>query len=136
MMLLSITSVSADTIVPEGNEGLQPCESELLYTFRIIGYVIYAIKVLVPIIIIIMASVDFGKAMISGDDKDLKSSTTNIIKKIIIGVVVFFIPTLLMFVINLIDSTNEVQSDFNKCTVCVLDVTSDECKLNILNIEN
>ena len=59
--------------------------------WQIVGYIFLIIKVIVPVIIIILGSLDFGQAVISGDDKALKEKGERLIKRIVIGIVIFLI---------------------------------------------
>ncbi len=91
---------------------------------EIVGYVVLLIKWLVPIILIVFGMIDFGKAVISSDEKALSKATSSLIKRIIAGVVVFFVPTLVMAIVNFIGFTKGIEdsSDFATCTKCVMDV--------------
>lgn len=53
------------------------------------------IKIAVPILVIVLCSVDIARAVIAQDDKAVKEALSSSIKRIIIGVVVFFVPTLI-----------------------------------------
>ncbi len=53
------------------------------------------IKIAVPILVIVLCSVDVARAVIAQDDKAVKEALSSSIKRIIIGVVVFFVPTII-----------------------------------------
>lgn len=53
------------------------------------------IKIAVPILVIVLCSVDIARAVTAQDDKAVKEALSSSIKRIIIGVVVFFVPTLI-----------------------------------------
>ena len=57
---------------------------------------------LVPIILIVLGTIDFGKAVISNDDKAVSKASKSLLTKIIIGVCIFFVP----IIINIISSNN------------------------------
>jgi len=63
------------------------------------------IRIIVPILIIVLGMVDFGKAVLSDDDKALGKATSNLIKRLIIAVFIFFVPILLTY---LIDAASQV----------------------------
>ncbi len=74
---------------------------------------------MVPLVLIILGTIDFGKAGISGDDDLVTKATKTIIRRAILGVVIFFIPTLMYAFANLAgDRNNSESSDFYKCTSC------------------
>lgn len=72
-------------------------ESTSLKVFQVIGYLLIIIKIIVPLILIIMGSIDFAKAALSGDDKSTKEAAVQFSKRVLIGLIVFFIPTILDF---------------------------------------
>ena len=98
-------------------------------TFQIVGYILYVAKILVPLILIIMGTIDFAKATISSDDKAPKEAVTMLIKRILIAVIIFLIPTILSFLLSLVNGASEAFTDskFTDCTDCLLDPFGD-CK--------
>ncbi len=60
----------------------------------ILNEVFTAIKVCVPILCVVLISIDMLSAVTSGDEKNMKDAQNKAIKRIIIGIVIFFIPTL------------------------------------------
>ena len=59
------------------------------------------IQIGIPIILIIMGSVDLGKAVLSSDDKEIKSATGRLIKRAIAAVAVFFVATIVSLVMGM-----------------------------------
>lgn len=103
-------------------------DSGVLKVFQVIGYVIYIIKILVPIIIILLGMVEFGKATIIKDEKAIFLAANSLMNKVIIGVLVFMVPTLLNALLNLVDGALETKNAYKTCTACALTPFSDECK--------
>lgn len=64
------------------------------------SYMLY-IKVAVPILIIVLGSIDFGKAFIASDEDAMKKAQKHFIMRLIIGMVIFFIPSILTALMNL-----------------------------------
>ena len=91
-----------------------------LLVFQVIGYIIVIIKILVPIILIVLGSIDLGKASISQDEKALKDAVTKFCKRILIGLIIFFIPTILDFFLSLVSGVSDIADKFRPCTECVL----------------
>ena len=90
--------------------------------FKVGGYIIYILKIVIPILLIVMGSVDIFQAVIANDDKQLNKSIGLFAKRMIAGVVIFFIPTLVNYLFSLIDS--EVTTKYETCYSCLLDVSS------------
>lgn len=97
---------------------------------RIIGYIVELAKWIIPLIIIVLGMVDFGKAVISSDDKAINKAASTLIRRIVAGVIVFFIPTIVLTLLNIIDITDGIEdtSRFEACTKCILNA-SEHCPL-------
>ncbi|HIT22448.1 MAG TPA: hypothetical protein IAB56_05760 [Candidatus Scybalousia intestinigallinarum] len=64
------------------------------------------IKIAAPIILIVLGSVDFGQVVLTEgtDNKDaLKKATSKFIKRAIICVAIFFVPTILSYILHFVD---------------------------------
>lgn len=59
------------------------------------------IQIGIPIILIVMGSIDLGKAVLSSDDKEIKAGTGRLIKRAIAAVFVFFVTTIVSLVMGL-----------------------------------
>lgn len=86
----------------------------------ILGKLFFILKIVVPLIIIIIASIDFGKAVTSSDEKELQKSVKKLILKIIAGVVIFFIPTLIRLGFFMMSQfSDEMKKDADNCINCL-----------------
>lgn len=111
-------------------EEINICSSEntTLKVFQVIGYILFILKILVPIIIIVLGVIEFGKAALSGDEKANTTSFKTLMMRIITGVTIFFIPTILDFALSLVQGTKDAASKYDGCTTCMLDPFSEDCK--------
>lgn len=91
-------------------------EPGILKAMRFIGYLLYIVKVLVPVILIIMGSIDFGKAVIASNQDAVKKAATTFATRIISGILIFLLPTMVNFVFSLIPSS---ASDYSNCRTCL-----------------
>ena len=57
--------------------------------------IFFAIKLAVPALVVALCAVDMVRAVISQDDKAMKKAQSDSIKRIFIGVAVFFVPTII-----------------------------------------
>lgn len=64
------------------------------------------IQIGIPIILIIMGSLDLGQAVISNDDKIVKASTGRLVKRVIAAVAIFFVVTLVTVVMGMFGNTD------------------------------
>lgn len=76
-------------------EGLGPIVSVVKALFNII-------KIGVPILLLIMGSIDLGKAVMASDDKEIKAATSKLIKRAIAAVAIFFAVTLVDVIMGLV----------------------------------
>ena len=61
------------------------------------------IKIAVPILLIILGSLDFGKAVINDDQNALSKAWSSFIKRIIAAIAIFLAPYIIMFLIENVD---------------------------------
>ncbi|MDE6284888.1 MAG: hypothetical protein K2M17_04010 [Bacilli bacterium] len=87
--------------------------------WSILGYVILILKILVPIIIILLGIVEFGKATVSSDDKAIKKTLATMIKKIVVGIAIFFVPTIINLIFSLIGNFEPFHGDYLNCVDCL-----------------
>lgn len=98
----------------------------------ILGIVLNIIKILVPIIIIIMGIKDYFYASVNSDKEAIIKASKKLGTRIIAGIIIFFIPTIVSFGLSLIDD-EDTKSIFADCTKCLLDVS--ECNTEIPSIK-
>ncbi len=98
----------------------------LLPVFTFIGNVISFIKIAVPIILILMGSIDLTKAVMASKDDDIKKAQSTLIKRAVIGVVIFFIPTIVTLLLNLINQDTDTP-----CMSCITAPGQSKCKIDL-----
>lgn len=76
-------------------EGLSPVVTLVKSVLRIIQFGI-------PIILILLGTIDLGKAVISSDDKEVKASQSRLIKRCLYAVAIFFVALLVDLVMGLV----------------------------------
>lgn len=92
------------------------CETKgVLSVMRMVGYVLTLLKVFVPIIIIVWGTLKLYNVVISGTTDSLNKQIKNLVYRIIIGICIFFVPTLVDAVLK-----NFIPEDAIKCETCVL----------------
>ncbi|MEG2457536.1 MAG: hypothetical protein RSB41_01430 [Bacilli bacterium] len=91
----------------------------------IAGYVIFAIKIGVPVILIIVGMADLAKAITSKKDDEIKSAQMSLLKKAVAAVMVFLVITIVGMLMNLIGAKGEWKS----CQKCLFDPFQSDCKI-------
>lgn len=96
--------------------------------WQFVGYGIVAIKIVIPLIIIILGIIDFAKAAVSSDEKATAKAAVALAKRFLIGVVIFFVPLLVDVVFSLLkDFTGNALNNITACETCLLDANSSTC---------
>ena len=77
------------------------------------------IQIGIPIILILLGTIDLGKAVIASDEKEVKAAQSRLIKRCIYAVAIFFIVTLVTLVMNLIGKAQDNNaSNYNDWKSC------------------
>lgn len=71
-----------------------------------IGAVYNILLIAVPIIVVLFGIIDFIKAAMSGKEEEIKKNTSTFVKRVIIGLLVFFVLAVVKLVINVIQTNN------------------------------
>lgn len=89
------------------NVKAETCTQELLGVklAGILQNVFTGIQIATPVLLLILISADMLRAVTSGKDEDMKKAQGNAVKRIIVGVIIFFIPTIVNLILNLIGSS-------------------------------
>ena len=96
------------------------CDQEgILRTFKIINILLQIARILVPIIIIIAGSIDLFKVTTNGQDDEIKKVFNQLIRRIIAGLVVFMLPTIINFFLNMNAKYKETATEFAGCSSCL-----------------
>ena len=101
-------------------DGIELCQNAgLVKAFQIVGWCIFVLKIMTPIVLIVVGSITLGQAVVSSDDKAIKSAVSGLVKKAIAAVVIFFIPTIVMFVFSLVAGAESTLEKYSCLTTCL-----------------
>lgn len=97
---------------------------------QLVGYVMLGFKIVIPLILLVLGSFELGKAIVAQKDDEIKAATSKLVKKLIVGIIIFFIPTLIGLIFNLVSGFNEkpVQDEYKKCKSCITAPYDNTCK--------
>ena len=62
------------------------------------------VQIGIPLLLIVLATLDLGKAVVSSDDKEVKAAQSRLIKRVIYAVLIFFVVTIVSLIMNLVAS--------------------------------
>lgn len=100
--------------------------------WQLVGYALMALKIIIPIIIIVLGVVNFSKAAIVSDKDAIKKASITLLQKLIFGICIFFVPTIVNLLVSLISDFAGNQDSVGVCQYCLLDPLSSTCK-NVIN---
>ena len=110
-MLFNTLNVYAD----DGYVAQNFC-SDIIKTLRLVSISVMIVRICVPIFIIVMGTMDIYDTVSSGKNDDLKKNLTTLGKRMIIGLIVFFIPTIVRLVVNGLGGND---SNYQVCVNCI-----------------
>jgi len=105
----------------------QFCTGAVQGVFTTLGWVFFILKILIPLILIIFGSIDLFKAVIASKDDEIKKSVKTLLIRAVAGIIIFFVPTFINFIVSVIDDDNVYNGDFADCTKCMLDPNDETC---------
>ena len=95
--------------------------TEMKDIVQIIGYVLTAFKIAIPLIIVALGIFDFGKAVVAEKEDEIKKQTKRLIYRVIGGIVIFLIPNLVLWLFNaFVDDYSKEAENFKTCETCLL----------------
>ena len=89
---------------------------------RVVRSIIKLIKYVVPVILVLMGMIDFGKVVLGKPEDQMKKAKSAFIARFVSAILVFLVISIVEIVVNLV-STNDNNLKFLKCFV-----TEEECK--------
>ncbi len=96
----------------------------------LVGWAITIFKIAIPLIIIVLGVIDLGKAAVSSKPEEIKKSAISLVWRFVGGIVIFFIPTIIMLVFGFVGNFGEAQKqvDWNICYKCITAPWDSGCK--------
>ena len=78
----------------------------LSFILNIVAYLFKIIQWVIPILLIVLITIDMAKVMIAGDEKATKEASSKAVKRLIYAIVLFLVPILVRMVFNMLASRN------------------------------
>ena len=101
-------------------------EPAMINVMHIVGIVVWGLKIAVPIILIVIGMVELGTAIAKKGDDEVKKAQKDLVKKAVIAVIVFLVPTLVTLIMTVIS-----QDDWKACWKCVNSPNTAECEIDL-----
>lgn len=134
LILLAFITVDVVYAKAQTSAEIRFCEyPSVLNTFKILGFVLILIKIIVPVMLLILPVKDFWSGVRTGiwkdGDKGLKPGIFMFARKLAACVLIFFVPTIINWAIVLIeDSVGTSEGEgFDACRTCIFEI--DNCQI-------
>lgn len=117
---MEILTFLATTITDNG--GVCSQTEALKAVIIILKFILNVVRILVPIALIVLGSIDIGKAVIAGDEKKIKEAQKPFVKRVVAAVIVFLIPWIVDVIMNIVGSDgyrqcwNSINGDLSEFT--------------------
>lgn len=99
-------------------EATKQCSCLIMPALSLIKQFINIVKIAIPIILIVMGMIDLAKAMMSADDGAMKKAQGSFVKKLIAGVCVFLVPTILNLVLSVVATGTKGEVETGNWATC------------------
>lgn len=61
-----------------------------------------ALRIVTPVLLVVLIMKDMIQAVTAGEEKQIKEAQSNAIKRIIVGIIIMFVPTIVNLILDLI----------------------------------
>lgn len=102
--------------------------SDTIGIWIFLGRLLTVFKIVVPILILAFGAIDFGKAVVASDDKEIKKALKSLLMRVLAGAVIFFIPVIIDFAFSLISDFDALDKDYEVCVSCLTSPDGSGCK--------
>lgn len=103
--------------------------ADFAHTIRMGGYLIFLVKIILPFIIIVKASMNFFSLVLNGKPEEFKKQAMSLAYSCAAAIIIFFVPTILDTIFGFVGGYETGKTnDSEICVACVFDPFSDTCK--------
>lgn len=115
MKIALFNVLAKTTTAAQGTAGYVDCSSSstLVQVIALVRFILNIICIAVPIIMILMGTIDLFKAVTAGKEEDIKKKQKALITRVIAGVLVFLVPTIVMLIMSLLGAGGNWKTCWN-----------------------
>ena len=106
--------------------------TDLKMVWIILGYIILAIQIVVPLLLIISGMITMAQAVMKQKDEEIKKAQNLLVKKIIAAVICFLVIAITKLVVGLVVSDD---NGWSTCVDCAFHPGSKDCTFEKINID-
>ena len=108
---------------------------------KFIGTIVFFLKIAIPVLILVLGTIDLFKAITSSKDDRIMVAVKSIGVRFLAGVCIFFIPGFIELILDWVNEWSNYRNTWCCCTQCILDsnncdvnsCSSDSCKIGGMN---
>ncbi len=86
--------------------------------WHLLGVVVRIIQIAIPVVIILLGTIDLGKAVIASKDDEIKGAQKMFIKRLIYGLIVFFVVMVVRWVFSVVDGGADATTGSGSVCFC------------------
>lgn len=101
-------------------------DKDVLRVLKFVGYILLIVKILIPLGLIAVGAMQLTNVVVSGDADEMRKVVKSLGTKIIIAIGVFVLPTIINYVVGLIDGATDGIDDYENCRECIM--SPGDCK--------
>ncbi len=79
---------------------LDVCGEDLIWVIQVLRIVIRVLQIAAPLALILFGSLDFFRAIVSGDEKEMKAKRKPFIGRLISAIIILLLPTLVNLIMR------------------------------------
>lgn len=83
----------------------------------LIIWIFNILKILIPVLLIILGSIDFGKVVLSNDKDAMSKAISTFVIRIIIAIAIFLLPTLVSLILQILGDAGVIGKDVISCVI-------------------
>ena len=81
--------------------------SDTKEVWNLVGKILGVFKIVIPLLVIIYGMIDLGKAVVASKEDEIKTAAKRLLIRIIAGICVFFVPTIVGFAFRLANNGDD-----------------------------
>lgn len=87
------------------------CNEEIRMVFEIIITILDVVMFFVPVVLIILCTIDIFKIIVSKKEDEIKKLRKGVLRKIVYAVIIYLIPFVIPFIFNLVSDLIPIDYD-------------------------
>lgn len=89
--------------------------SEMAMVFGLVKFILRVICIVVPVVMILLGTIDLFKAVTAGKDEEIKKRQKALITRLIAGIIVFLVPSIVSLLMGLIGQSSKSDDSWKAC---------------------